>query len=93
MCEPGAPLTHHHHDASRCTAHPDGRLVAPRTAVDGTPAPTPDARNGTGIGAGIIIGGEPFTGSAGFAGEVGRMTVDAHGPLGLSTMPGALESL
>ncbi len=47
----------------------------------------------TGIGAGIIIGGEPFTGSAGFAGEVGHMTVDAHGPLGLSTMTGALESL
>ena len=47
----------------------------------------------TGIGAGIVIGGEPFTGSAGFAGEVGHMTVDAHGPLGLSTMPGALESL
>ncbi|MYD97083.1 MAG: ROK family protein [Gammaproteobacteria bacterium] len=47
----------------------------------------------TGIGAGIIIGGELFTGSAGFAGEVGHMTIDAHGPYGLSTMPGALESL
>ena len=47
----------------------------------------------TGIGAGIIIGGEPFTGSAGFAGEAGHMTVDVHGPYGLSTMPGALESL
>ena len=47
----------------------------------------------TGIGAGIIIDGELFTGSVGSAGEVGHMTVDAHGPLGLSTMPGALESL
>ncbi len=47
----------------------------------------------TGIGAGIITGGRLFTGSAGYAGEVGHMTVDAHGPYGASTMPGAWESL
>ena len=47
----------------------------------------------TGIGAGVIIGGKLFTGSAGYAGEVGHMTVDAHGPYGASTMPGAWESL
>ncbi len=47
----------------------------------------------TGIGAGIIIDGKLFTGSAGYAGEVGHMTVDAHGPYGASTMPGAWESL
>ncbi|MCY4583710.1 MAG: ROK family protein [Chloroflexi bacterium] len=47
----------------------------------------------TGIGAGIIIDGKLFTGSAGYAGEVGHMTVDAHGPYGASTTPGAWESL
>lgn len=47
----------------------------------------------TGIGGGVIIGGELFTGSAGFAGEIGHMTVDAHGPYGASTTPGAWESL
>lgn len=47
----------------------------------------------TGIGGGIIIGGELFTGSAGYAGEVGHVTVDAHGPLGASSVPGAWESL
>ena len=43
----------------------------------------------TGIGAGIIIDGRLFTGAAGYAGEVGHMTVDAHGPYGASTTPGA----
>lgn len=47
----------------------------------------------TGIGGGIIIDGKLFTGSAGYAGEVGHMTVDAHGPYGASTTPGAWESL
>lgn len=47
----------------------------------------------TGIGGGVIIGGKLFTGSAGYAGEVGHMTVDAHGPYGESTTPGAWESL
>lgn len=47
----------------------------------------------TGIGGGIIIGGKLFTGSAGYAGEVGHMSVDAHGPYGASTVPGAWESL
>ena len=47
----------------------------------------------TGIGGGIIIGGKLFTGSAGYAGEVGHITVDAHGPYGASTVPGAWESL
>ena len=47
----------------------------------------------TGIGGGIIIGGKLFTGSAGYAGEVGHVTVDAHGPFGASSTPGAWESL
>ncbi len=47
----------------------------------------------TGIGAGIIINGRLYTGAAGYAGEVGHMTVDARGPYGLSLTPGAWESL
>lgn len=47
----------------------------------------------TGIGGGIVINGELYTGRMGFAGEVGHMTVDAHGPYGRSTTPGAWESL
>jgi glucokinase len=35
---------------------------------------------GTGIGAGIVVGGQLFRGRHGFAGEVGHMVVDPHGP-------------
>lgn len=47
----------------------------------------------TGIGGGIVLNGEMYAGAGGFAGEVGHMSVDAHGPLGRSTTPGAWESL
>jgi len=35
---------------------------------------------GTGIGGGIITGGELLRGASGFAGEIGHMVVDPHGP-------------
>ena len=35
---------------------------------------------GTGIGGGIVAGGEPLLGANGFAGEIGHMVVDPHGP-------------
>jgi glucokinase len=35
---------------------------------------------GTGIGAGIIIDGKPYTGSNGTAGEIGHMVIDIDGP-------------
>ena len=47
----------------------------------------------TGIGGGIVIDGAPYTGATGYAGEVGHMTVDAHGPYGKSMTPGAWESM
>ncbi len=34
----------------------------------------------TGIGGGIIIGGRLYSGSDGCAGEIGHMTIEAHGP-------------
>ncbi len=34
-----------------------------------------------GVGAGIIIGGELFRGSAGTAGEIGHVTIDENGPV------------
>jgi glucokinase len=46
----------------------------------------------TGIGGGMILNGEVYTGASGFAGEVGHMTVDTHGPHGRSPSPGAWES-
>lgn len=46
----------------------------------------------TGIGGGIILNGEIFTGRSGFAGEIGHITVNTHGPYGRSSTPGAWES-
>lgn len=34
-----------------------------------------------GIGGGFLIGGRPLAGSTGYAGEVGHMQVDSHGPV------------
>ena len=34
-----------------------------------------------GVGAGIILGGEVFRGSAGTAGEIGHVTIDEDGPI------------
>ena len=34
----------------------------------------------TGIGGGIVINGELYTGNIGTAGEIGHMTIEAHGP-------------
>jgi glucokinase len=36
---------------------------------------------GTGIGGGIILGGALFRGAHGFAGEIGHVVVDPHGPI------------
>ena len=47
----------------------------------------------TGIGGGIVLDGKLHTGAHGFAGEVGHVSVDAHGPYGRSSVPGAVESL
>jgi glucokinase len=46
----------------------------------------------TGIGGGIILNGEVYAGASGFAGEIGHMTLDTHGPYGRSPTPGAWES-
>ena len=35
----------------------------------------------TGIGGGVIIGGNLYTGTNGFGGEIGHMTIDQNGPL------------
>ena len=35
---------------------------------------------GTGIGGGMVMGGQVFRGANGFAGEIGHMVVDPHGP-------------
>lgn len=44
-----------------------------------------------GIGAGIVVGGRLFRGSRGFAGEIGHIVVDPHGPLCSCGGRGCLE--
>jgi len=48
---------------------------------------------GTGIGGGIIINGELYTGASGSAGEIGHMTIDINGPRCNCGNVGCLEVL
>ena len=50
-------------------------------------------RIGMGIGAGIFIGGEPYRGAGGSAGEFGHMTVDENGPLCFCGNNGCLSAV
>jgi predicted NBD/HSP70 family sugar kinase len=45
-----------------------------------------------GIGAGIIVGGEPFRGARGFGGELGHVTVDPDGAICACGNRGCLET-
>ncbi len=47
----------------------------------------------TGIGGGVVIGGKPYTGHRGFAGEVGHITIDRNGPRCNCGNIGCLEAL
>jgi predicted NBD/HSP70 family sugar kinase len=47
---------------------------------------------GSGIGAGLIIGGQVYRGSGGTAGEIGHVLVDEHGPLCRCGNRGCLET-
>jgi glucokinase len=57
-----------------------------------------DARNavfvtlGTGVGGGLKLRGEIYTGSCGFAGEIGHITIDPDGPVCSCGNRGCLES-
>jgi predicted NBD/HSP70 family sugar kinase len=46
----------------------------------------------SGVGAGLIIGGEPFRGAFGTAGEIGHLTLDEQGPLCRCGSRGCLEA-
>ena len=48
---------------------------------------------GTGIGGGIIVDGELYSGTSGGAGEIGHMTIDANGPECNCGNTGCLEVL
>jgi glucokinase len=48
---------------------------------------------GTGVGGGIIVGGELYTGAHGGAGELGHMTVKYDGPLCKCGNKGCLEAM
>ena len=47
---------------------------------------------GTGIGAGLLIGGRVYRGSTGSAGEIGHLTMDNNGPLCTCGNRGCLEA-
>ena len=47
---------------------------------------------GSGIGAGLIIGGQVYRGSGGTAGEIGHVLVDEHGPVCRCGNRGCLET-
>ena len=47
---------------------------------------------GSGIGAGLIIGGQLYRGAGGTAGEIGHVLVDEHGPLCRCGNRGCLET-
>jgi predicted NBD/HSP70 family sugar kinase len=47
---------------------------------------------GTGLAAGIIIGGKLWRGARGAAGEIGHVSVDPAGPTGPDGLPGGLEA-
>ncbi|MBB6097806.1 putative NBD/HSP70 family sugar kinase [Deinobacterium chartae] len=46
----------------------------------------------TGIGAGILLGGQLLRGARGGAGEIGHISINESGPAGRSGNPGSLES-
>jgi glucokinase len=46
---------------------------------------------GTGVGGGIVIGGEMWIGASGAAGELGHMTIDPAGPMCGCGQPGCVE--
>ncbi len=48
---------------------------------------------GVGLGGGMVIGGKPYNGSSGFAGEFGHMTMKAHGELCKCGNRGCWETL
>lgn len=47
----------------------------------------------TGVGAGLIIGGQVFRGSAGIAGEIGHSAIDPRGPKCRCGLNGCLEAM
>ena len=47
---------------------------------------------GTGLAAGLVLGGRMWEGAAGVAGEIGYVSVDRHGPGDVEGLAGALES-
>jgi glucokinase len=48
---------------------------------------------GTGLAAGLVLGGRLWRGSTGAAGEIGHILIDPAGPLDKDGQPGALEVL
>ncbi len=48
---------------------------------------------GTGVGAGLVVGGEVFRGAHGFAGEIGHTAIDSSGPPCACGLRGCLQAM
>ena len=75
-------------DDARCAALGEARRGGARFAQNAVYVTI-----STGIGGGVIINGSIYRGSHGCAGEVGHMTLDAHGPPCACGNMGCFESL
>lgn len=53
--------------------------VAESHALDPVPPVLLYVKADTGVGGGVVIGGDPFTGGSGFAGTIGHLSIDWHG--------------
>ncbi len=47
----------------------------------------------TGVGSGLIVGGEIYGGATGIAGEIGHSAIDPHGPVCRCGLQGCLEAM
>ena len=83
---------------SEATGHPcfvehDARAVAASLATSGPSADVAYLSVGTGISAGIVVGGRLLRGGAGLAGEIGHQLADPAGPICACGLIGCLEAI
>ncbi|WP_062518662.1 ROK family protein [Demequina silvatica] len=69
-----------------------GALGAWALAGDGADRSMAYLNLGTGLAAGLVLGGTVWRGARGAAGEIGHISVDPAGPIGADGLPGGLET-
>ncbi len=76
-----------------CFVEHDARAVAASLAASGPSADVAYLSVGTGISAGIVVGGRLLRGGAGLAGEIGHQLADPAGPTCACGLIGCLEAI